>query len=36
MNAMASIALAIFAITIVAVITNVIDGAVAALVGWPR
>jgi hypothetical protein len=30
---MAWIALAIFAITIVAVITNVIDGAVAALVG---
>jgi Na+/H+ antiporter NhaD/arsenite permease-like protein len=33
MNAMAWIALAIFAITIVAVITNVIDGAVAALLG---
>lgn len=33
MDTMAWIALAIFAITILAVITNVIDGAVAALIG---
>lgn len=36
MDTMAWVALAIFAITILAVITNVVDGAVAALIGVRR